>query len=615
MKCTSWTVPTLLLLVATGLLTSTKLSYADYPTRFMGSAATLTTAPNGAVMYDRALQVAPKIAYLEKTVDRIADGIWVIGGYSIVNCIVIDAPDGLIVYDTGDNGDEGKRFREVIESQISKRPIKAFIYSHSHYALGTGAMVDDPNSVMVIGHPKVNETVRTSLQGGGAPSAIPELGPVLTARAAVQFNNFLPNEGPDAAVAARIQVKTPAYLPVTTTVEDGQTLTVAGLPLQFFTKYLSDDYSVTVWIPSKKAVLNNFFWPGTPNLYTLRGSVYRDPQEWRNGLKVIADLQPEYLLNTHARTISGARQVSEALTNYMDLITLTYDQSIRGILHGLGPDDLRYFIYKPKHLADDPYNAETYGDTVWYPQAVYYYQFGWYDREASRLFQLPPKEEAQRLIQLMGGPDKVLGAARKALAKKEYAWAARLVNYVYLVNPRDRAARQIKADALRAMGQLSMGSIGRAFLLSEARGLEGKVQIPLLVPPSSAVIASSPATYVDYYRVRIDPKKAENTDEMVAFAFGDRTVALHVRRGIAEFVGDLAKYNHKPDVTLSMEGAAWAKLYLNEIDLRQALKSGEVRISNGDVEKAAALFELFDKFNPAKNFTIPVPPRDEPSWP
>lgn len=83
----------------------------------------------------------------------IGEGIWVIGGYSIVNCIVIEAPDGLIVYDTGDFGEEGKHFREVIEEKISKAPIKAIIYSHSHYALAGCAMVDDPKMVMVIGHP------------------------------------------------------------------------------------------------------------------------------------------------------------------------------------------------------------------------------------------------------------------------------------------------------------------------------------------------------------------------------------------------------------------------------------------------------------------------------
>jgi hypothetical protein len=97
---------------------------ANYPPRYMGSDAELITAPNGGIVYDKALEAANKVWYTVPTVDKLGDGIWVIGGYSIVNCIVIEAPEGLIVYDTGDFGEEGKHFRQIIEEKISKQPIK-----------------------------------------------------------------------------------------------------------------------------------------------------------------------------------------------------------------------------------------------------------------------------------------------------------------------------------------------------------------------------------------------------------------------------------------------------------------------------------------------------------
>jgi len=578
---------------------------SNYPERYMGGPAKLATAPNGAIVYQRVLEVAPDVFYLEKTVQKVADGLWVIGGYALVNCIVIEAPEGLIVYDTGDNAETGKLFREIIETKISRKPIKAFIYSHSHYALGTGAMVDDPKSVEVIGHPKLNETVAANLRGGGAPSAIPELGPVLTARAAVQFNNFLPDTGPDAGLAPGLQVKEFVFLPVTRTVEDGETLTVAGLELQFFTRYISDDHSVTVWIPGKNAVVNNFFWPGTPNLYTMRGAVYRDPTEWRNGLRVIRALQPEHVLSTHTRSLSGKEKVFEVLTNYMDLISLTYDQTLRGILRGLGPDDLRHFVYKPKHLAKPAYNAETYGETPWFTPATFYYQMGWYDRDATKIFQLPPREEAARLVALMGGNDRVVEQARQALEKREYAWAAQLIDYVFRIDPNNPAVRRLKADALRKLGQLAFGSIGRAFLLSEARALEGKEIIPKLIPPPPAVIAASPATFVDYHRVRIDPRKAENVDKVITFTFGDKTVGLHVRRGVAEFLPEPAKYARQPDLALIMDGSTWARLYLNQSDLGAEIKAGNVKVTHGDATTAVQVLALFDRFDPARNVTIP----------
>ncbi len=81
------------------------------------------------------------------------------------------------------------------------------------------------------------------------------------------------------------------------------------------------------------------------------------------------------------------------------------------MLHGLGPDDLRYFIYKPKHLADPVQDAETYGETSWYPPAICGYAVGRYDREPSNIFMLRPQEEATRMVTLMGGRTKVAAAA------------------------------------------------------------------------------------------------------------------------------------------------------------------------------------------------------------
>ena len=314
---------------------------------YMGGEVNLVEAPNGAITRAEVLETASEILYIEPTTEKLAEGVWSIGGYSLANTTVIEAEDGLIVYDTGDTKEEGEHIREAIK-KISDKPIKAIIYSHSHYTLGAGALVDNPDDVLIIGHPKVNETVEASLQGGGSPSAIPEVGPYMTPRLLIQFNNFLPEEGPDAHLGGELELGKPiAFLPANKTVENGQELDVLGIKMQFFTQYLSDDYNLTVYVPEKKLVMNNFLWPGTPNIYTLRGGVFRDPLQWRDGLKVIRDLQPEILSNTHARAIIGKDEVMKRLTGYMDQLTLTYDQTLRGILGGLTPAEIRHAIYIP----------------------------------------------------------------------------------------------------------------------------------------------------------------------------------------------------------------------------------------------------------------------------
>ncbi len=574
---------------------------------YMGGDVKLTEAPNGAIAREDVLTIGPQIAYMEPTTEKLADGVWCIGGYSLANTTVIEADDGLIVYDTGDTKEEAEHIREAIK-KISDKPIKVIIYSHSHYAMGGGALVDNPDDVLIIGHPKLNETVESALKGGGSPSAIPEVGPRMTSRLLIQFNNFLPTEGPDSALMGKLEMGKPiAFLPANKTVEDGETLDVLGIKMQFFTKYMSDDYNLTVYVPEKGLVMNNFFWPGTPNIYTLRGAVYRDPLIWRDGLKVIRDLQPEILSNTHTRAIVGKDEVMKRLTGYMDQLTLTYDPTLRGILSGMGPDELRHAIYIPEHMREIPENAESYGETIHFPAAIYQYVIGWFDGDVTKLFKIAPKEEASRMVELMGGKDKVVKTAQKALDAKEYAWGAQTIQYVYLLEPENKEVRNLKAELLRQMAYRTTGSISRAFLITEALTLEGKTAYPKLIPPGAEIIAGSPETFVDYFRVRIDPKKSENIDKVVEFVFtdkGNHAVALHVRRGIAEYIPVPADYLKKSDFVLQMDSETWVGLYLSAVSLKDAVDSGKVKLS-GNKKEMIKIFEMFDKFKPTKNYMVP----------
>jgi len=584
----------------------------NYPGRYMGrQESKQITAPNGAVA-DAGFAQTLQLIYPQPTIVKEADGIWILGGYSITNIVVIETDEGLIIIDSGDSEEEGKNIKEAIRQNISKKPIIAAIYTHSHYCMGTGVLVDNPKTAILIGHQKLNETVQNNFRSGGAIAQIPELGPVLTARQLIQFSNFLPDTGRDGLLGQRYRIKANAFLPANKTVDNGEMVKIGGMNFQFFTENRSDDHSLTIWLPKQKVVMNNFYWPGTPNLYSIRGASYRDPREWRDGLQVIRDLKPEVMMNTHARTVKGGKEVFDAISNYMDMISLVYDQSIRGILHGLGPDDLRYFVYQPKHLAAFPNNAQAYGEVPWFTPATFYHQMGWFDRNLSTLHKIPPVEEAQRTVALMGGRKKVLQEAKNSFAKREYAWSAQLGNYLFTIDPKDAEARKLLADVYRALGQTSVSVIGRSFFLSEARALEGSVQIPSVVPPKQEIIENKPTFFVDMFRVRIDPKKAENTEKMLVFHFSNGTTAgLHVRRGIAEFVADPAKHYKQADLSFNIDSKTWADLYLNTTTLEDAAKSGGVKMTKGSMDDLKAVMDLFDKFDPSKNYTIPVLETDD----
>jgi len=112
---------------------------------------------------------------------------------------------------------------------------------------------------------------------------------------------------------------------------------------------------------------------------------------------------------------------------------------------------------------------------------------------------------------------------------------------------------------------------------------------------------------VDFFRVRIDSRKSQDTDKVVAFAFtdkGNRAVALHVRRGVVEYVPVPADYYREADFVLKLDSETWAALYLSALGLDEAIESGKVRLI-GDRDEMVAIFNLFDKFVPAKNYAVP----------
>jgi len=572
---------------------------------YNGEEVQLTELPNGGVinaaMAGRISLTQPDEPY---TVE-VTDGIWALVGYHWGYKAVIEGEKGLIIYDTGDDIEEAQEIIELVR-KVSNKPIRTVIYSHAHYAFGTKAIADAyGDDITVIGHSQLNKNI---LESGGLGSAIPELAPSLLARTLEQFSFLLPAEGPDGQAPTPVG-KTKGFVPVNTPVTHGQKLTVDGVEMVFYTDFDSDtDDQTIVYLPKSKTVLNNHLWPTYPNFYTLRGSVYRDPTFWAGGIKLIRDLQPEHLINTHSIPVTGAEKIQEVLSGYYDAIMYLYDQTIRGILLGKTPDELRYWVQLPKDLAEQANNQMSYGEFSYYPPYIYQYAIGWFGRDSENLNPVAPVDQARKIVAGFGGVDAVKTELRKTIKNREYAWSAELAGYLLKAAPDDAQARQLLADALRQMGYNTEASIPRSWYLTKALALEGKLQIPtaMFAGPDS-VLASAPDTYVKQYRVRLDPKVSYGKEQLLAIILegtGSPTMGLHVRSGVAEFVPDVTKHFREPDISIHMSMEAWAGYFVGDITLGELLERKDVKVSSKG--RVKDFFLLFDQVHPSKAALIPA---------
>jgi alkyl sulfatase BDS1-like metallo-beta-lactamase superfamily hydrolase len=573
---------------------------------YNGEDVNLTEYPNGGIVNATLLDRISMTQPVEPYVKEIADGVWALVGYHWGYKAVIEGENGLIIYDTGDDIEEALEVMALVREKISDKPIRTIIYSHAHYVFGAKAITDAyGDDVTIIGHPELNRNI---LESGGYGAAIPELAPSLLARTMEQFSVLLPPEGPDGQAPTPVG-KTKGFVPVNTPVEHGQKMTVDGVEMVFFTDFDSDtDDQAMVYLPETKTVLNNHLWPTFPNFYTLRGSVYRDPTVWAGGIKLIRELAPEHIINTHSAPISGQEKIQTVLNGYYDAIMYLYDQTIRGILLGKTPDELRYWVQLPNDLAEQPNNQMGYGEFSYYPPHIYQYALGWFGRDAENLNRIPPDAQAKKIVAGFGGVEAVKKELRKTLKNKEYAWSAELGGYLVKTAPNDPEARQLLADALRQMGYNTEATIPRSWYLTKALALEDKIQIPaVMFTGIDSVLDSPPATFVSQYRVRLDPQVSYGKDQLLAITLdgtGAPTMGLHVRSAVAEFVPDISKYSRKPDMSISMSKKAWGKYFIGDISLNALLDREDVKADNKN--KIKGFFSLFDQVNPTKTKLIPA---------
>lgn len=578
------------------------LNHSTHTNIYMGAPVELTELPNGALTNAQSQRRLARSMYLEPTVDRVAPGVTVFGGDAFLNLTLIEGEDGLIVYDTGEVTGDGERFLKQIRT-VSDKPIVAILYSHSHYVHGSRQLVGDGDGVQIIGHPNVN----ANLAGGATGTTFPETAPLQTARVMQQFNHFVSHVGPNAAAGATIHFGKSGMLPVNVPVQDGQRLTIAGVEMQFFTRHGSDtDDCLTVYLPGRGVVLNNILWPFIPNVYTLRGAKFRDPREWRDALQVILDLKPEVLVNTHARAICGRDAVCSALEHVIDALNLILDQTLRGILRGLGPDDLRQFVRLPQALASHPNLAEIYGEVAHFGPYLYQHALGWFDGDAASINPLSPDEQAQRLVDAMGGREAVLGQAEQALGLNEFAWAAQLVQYLYRLDPVAPRVRLLKAQALEAMGRVTPAHTVRSWYLSQARALRGEVDIPRLRFAAPHILAlSPPAASMEQYRVRIDPAKASTQVKGLNLRFTDREAhhGWRVRRGVATFIANPSNDQSVPAAELEVSFENWLMFFSCRHSLDRFL--ADARVIHGTLTQAHEFFALFDFYSAEGNHLVP----------
>lgn len=409
-------------------------------------------------------QLRASSAEFRKEIIEVTDCVFAAVGYSASNVTLIQGDNGSIIVDTSANPVDAQAILEAFGDRLV-RPVSAIIYTHNHPDHSGGAKVfagdDNPeiysHQTLVESGPEFGRGPRGGGDafGTGLPDDL-----FINAGTQLEYGRLTPHTRA-------------GFLPPTRTFRgEAENIEVAGVRMQLIHTPGESPENIAVWIADKGVLLpGDDFYKSYPNLSPLRGLRLRPPEKWIASLEKMLTLNADCMVQGHMRPILGRDAVREALSDYRDGIKTVLDQTLAGIKQGKTPDELVQEVRLPPKLAKSPYLQEYYGSVAWAVRGIYADYVGWFDGNATNISPLPPAKRAQKMVDLIGGPEKMLVRAEEAVEAHEFQWAAELADYVLAVDADNGGAKRIKARALTELGERQVNATARNYYLTSAQFL------------------------------------------------------------------------------------------------------------------------------------------------
>ena len=412
----------------------------------------------------------------EPKVIKVADNVYTAIGYQVTANSMIVGKDGVIIVDPGQMPLTASRVRKAFE-EITDKPVKAIIYTHSHgdHVNGAPAFYEEEKGIQVWARSNYGSeqarNVMTGLTGGVRTSNSqgfdlkPEqklgVGVAIPPERRPTGSMMVDGNSPAPQTRSRPQQIEPTH----TFSEDRKRIIVSGVTIDLVAAPGETADQLYVWLPDQKVIFaGDNFYQSWPNVYPLRGTARRSIRDWIASVDSMAKEDPVHLVGGHTTPMLG--NAKEVLINYRDAMKWVYDRTIEGAQKYMTPDELVEYAALPEKFAKLDYLGDYYGSVEGTIRDIYAQDLGWFDGDALSLHRESPIKQSQRMADLVGGVSVLMTKAREAMEAGDPLGAAQLAQHVIRLRPENKGAKRLMGEALAIIGERTFNAPMRNYTIS-----------------------------------------------------------------------------------------------------------------------------------------------------
>ena len=545
---------------------------------------------------------------------KVKDGIYQVRGFDLSVMTFVRGEHGWIVIDPLLSEDTARAGLDLLFKHVEKASVSAVVFTHSHIdhfggIWGVTNKADIESGKVAVIAPKdfFEHSISENVLAGNTMSR----------RAGYMYGNMIeagPSGKVDGGLGKTTSTGKPGIVEQTMEVlETGEIHDIDGVEVEFQMANGSEAPSEFIfYFPEHRVLMASEVMTHTiHNISTLRGARSRDANAWASYVDESLDLfaaKSDIMIGSHHWPTWGSDKITEQLAKTRDMYKFVHDQTLRLANQGYTPNEISASIQLPDSLDKAWYNRGYYGTVSHNARATYDFYFGaWWDGNPANLNPLTPAQEGEKYVAAIGGEEKVIAIAQKAIQDGDYRWAVTLLNNVTFSNPDNMAARYLEADAMEQLGYQAESGPWRNYYLIGAKELRhGYTPAP---SPDTTAIASNMPVYsvLESLAVRIKPEAVENMHTLINIQVAnDDNVAsgeyaLELSNSVLKTYKD--KQFKQADVTITLSKHTFVDLITGSLSLEQAMKSGAFTVK-GQAAFAAFMGTL-DRFDPAFGIVTP----------